>query len=262
MIAQVNTLFFSPTETTAQICKQIANSLGCKTVDYDLSLLKQRKKYANLSFKNNELLIVGIPVYSGRIPELLEDYFMKLKGNNTPAVFVVVYGNRDYDDALLELKNIFENRGFRAIAAAAFIGEHSFTAEVANNRPDALDLETAVNFGLEIKQKLNDLPKLTDQQLFVKGNFPYKERLPFPAMGPQTNDNCINCGVCAEVCSVEAIDFTDFKNVDIEKCIRCNCCVKNCPQNAKTFTHETFIKIEEKLIKNFLFPRKEPELFY
>lgn len=262
MITKVNTLFFSPTATTAKIVQKIANALECETKTYDISLLKHRKQYADLSFENNELLIVGVPVYSGRIPEFLEDYFAKIKGNNTPAVFVAVYGNRDYDDALLELKDIFEKRGFKAIAAAAFIGEHSFTAELAKNRPDAADLEAAFNFGLEIKQKLNEPAKLTDQQLIVNGNYPYKKRMPFPVMGPQTNDNCINCGVCAEVCPVEAIDFTDFTNVDIEKCIRCNSCVKNCPQNAKIFTHELFIKISEKIIEHFASIRKEPELFY
>lgn len=262
MIAQVNTLFFSPTDTTSRIIKQIADGLGFKTNEYDLSLLKHRKQYCELNFKNNDLLIVGVPVYSGRIPELLEDQFNNLRGNNTPTIFVVVYGNRDYDDALLELKNIFEERGFKGIAAAAFIGEHAYTSELANQRPNETDLSVAFRFGIEIKQKLSNLDQLMNRPLIVKGNIPYKKRLPFPAMGPQTDEQCIGCGTCAEVCPVEAIDFADYSKIDIKECIRCNSCVKNCPQNAKAFTHEAFINICDRLISNFSTPQKEPELFY
>lgn len=37
----------------------------------------------------------------------------------TPAIAVCVYGNRDYDDALIELKDAIEANGFKTVAAAA-----------------------------------------------------------------------------------------------------------------------------------------------
>lgn len=261
MIERINTLFFSPTGTTSKICKQLAKSFDLPTKYFDLSLKKLRTKHQSLSFNSDELVIIGVPVYSGRIPAFLEEYFAKIKGNNTPAIFIVVYGNRDYDDALLELKELFEKRGFKGIAAGAFIGEHSYSSKVATNRPDTDDLAKAYNFGKDIKQKLAILTKPDYPQLKVKGNYPYKERVAVPLMSPETSEACKSCGICAEICPTEAISFTDFKTIKAEDCIRCHSCVKNCPEGAKIFTHELIINITQKLISNFSSPRKEADLF-
>lgn len=261
MIKNTNTLFFSPTGTTSKIAKRIAEAIGSPTKHYDLSQKKLRIKHEGLSFNSDDLVIIGVPVYSGRIPAFLEEYFAKFKGNNTPAIFIVVYGNRDYDDALLELKELFEKRGFNGIAAGAFIGEHSYSSKVASHRPDADDLSKAYYFGKDIKQKLEIFTKADHPQLKVKGNHPYKERVAVPLMSPETTDACKSCGICAELCPTEAISFVDFKTIKAEDCIRCHSCVKNCPEEAKIFTHDLILNITQKLISNFSSVRKEVDLF-
>lgn len=261
MIKNTNTLFFSPTGTTSKIVKKISQAIDLPTKHYDLSLKKLRIKHQGLSFNSDDLVIIGVPVYSGRIPTFLEEYFTKFKGNQTPAIFIVVYGNRDYDDALLELKELFENRGFKGIAAGAFIGEHSYSSKVASKRPNANDLSRASNFGKNIIQKLDVLTKPDHPQLKVKGNHPYKERVEVPVMSPETTDACKSCGICAEVCPTEAISFVDFRTINAKDCIRCHSCVKNCPEEAKIFTHELILNITQKLISNFSSQRKEIELF-
>src|SRR5690606_23151552 len=111
----------------------------------------------NFNFSEDDLVIIGVPVYAGRVPEFLSKYFLsKIRRNNTYAVFIVVYGNRAYDDALLELKNIFESNGFIGIAGGAFIGEHSYTEKLATGRPDGNDLNTAYKFGVDVREKINN----------------------------------------------------------------------------------------------------------
>jgi len=174
MDKQLNLLYFSPTDTTAKIVKAIGEGIAQNCITYNLTPPAEREK--PVQFEEHDLVIVGVPVYAGRIPNFLTDYFSQVKGHNTPTVFVVVYGGRHYDDALLELKTIFENHGFIAIAGCAFIGEHSYTNQVAAGRPDRKDLQAAKALGEEISRKLtklksiNDVPKLT-----VKGSFPYKK---------------------------------------------------------------------------------------
>lgn len=260
MDKQLNLIYFSPTDTTAKVVKEMGNSISDKFKEYDITLPNNRQE--NLTFGCNDLVVVGVPVYAGRVPEFLINYFGKVKGNGTYAVFIVVYGNRDYDDALLELKNIFEKNGFIGIAGSAFIGEHSYTTRVGTGRPDINDLKTAIKFGMEIKEKLSDnLDYIQVKKLSVKGKFPYRERIVMTPAAPETNDMCIKCGSCAKYCPTGAIDFSDFMNIDTAKCIRCCSCIKRCPVDAKSFNNEAVKKSTKMLIDNFSKVRHEPELF-
>lgn len=259
MSRKVSMIYFSATNGTEKIVKKIAEGISDNFNEYNITLPVNREE--ELTFGANDLLIVGVPVYAGRVPGFLADYFFKIKGNRTPAIFVTVYGNRDYEDALLELKCIFEGNGFIGIAAGAFIGEHSNTSIVGTNRPDIKDLQIAKKFGAEIKNKLDNNNNLLLTELIVKGNIPFKERPKAPLIAPNTSDACTNCGICAKNCPMGAIDFNDFKVVDAQKCIRCCSCIKRCPTNAKSINHEMFTKITQGLIDNFSTLRKEPEHF-
>ena len=261
MDKQLNLLYFSATDRTATVVKEIGKNFGSEFKEYNITMPSDREK--GLVFGSEDLLIVGVPVFGGRVPAFLGEYFSKVKGNRTPAVFTVVYGNRDYEDALLELKNIFEENGFIGIGAAAFIGEHSYTEKIGTGRPDKSDLEIAKEFGAKVLDKLNSSEgKLQETKLVVKGNFPYKERKSaLGAMAPETNDDCIDCGICAKYCPKEAISFNNFKEIDASKCIKCCSCIKRCVVGAKYFNDETFKQFTQRLIDNFSSIRREPELF-
>lgn len=250
-------VYFSPTGTTRRIIKAITDGLQVESVEnYDLTLPEDRD--LALTCNSDDLLMVGVPVYAGRVPSLLLPVFEKISGIDTKAIFVGVYGNRDYDDALLELKDLFQENGFVGIAAGAFIGEHSYTDQLAGGRPDEDDLLVASAFGRDIKHKL-DNKELTS--LYVKGNKPYKEKVPGVAMGPKTHDKCTQCGLCAAKCPTAAINLHDAKIVDETACIKCNSCVKICPVQAKYFDHPMYHQIQERLINNFSQERKIPEIF-
>jgi ferredoxin len=260
MNKNLNLLFFSATENTKTYLKTIASKLNDHYIEYDITGVEAREK--KLEFSKNDLLIIGAPVYAGRIPKFLVNYFEKIRGDNTPAVFIVTYGNRDYDDALLELKDIFESNGFRGIAAGAFIGEHSNSKKIAGYRPDQKDINYAEKFGDKIKAKVNRGLNLgLDSKLEVKGNYPYKERHDSPAFAPQTADSCIDCAICAKSCPVNAISFKNFSKIDKEKCINCCSCIQKCPVDAKYMDHPHFEEITEYLIENFAEKRKENETF-
>ena len=88
------------------------------------------QKRAGIFFRK-DIVIVGVPVYAGRVPNVLLKYLNTMSGNGALAIAVVLYGNRNYDDALLELKDILEANGFKVIAGGAFIGEHAFSKTLA-----------------------------------------------------------------------------------------------------------------------------------
>ena len=97
------------------------------------------------------------------------------------AVIVAVYGNRAYEDALIEMKDVVTELGFKPVAAGAFVGEHSFANEefkIANGRPDADDLDQAAAFGKNIAEKLAGVSSSELDAIEVPGDRPYKDRRP------------------------------------------------------------------------------------
>jgi len=262
MINKIVSMYFSPTSTSEKITKAIsreaATALNVENLNMSITHLRDRQEAK--SFGENELLVLAIPVYAGRIPDALEGYVQSLKGNNTPAVVISVYGNRDYDDALLEMKNILSDNSFNVIAAGAFIGEHSLTNKIGTGRPDASDLAVAKEFGAKIAEKVKELSEGKPlAQLNVKGNFPYKER-GAGGITPITSDTCIHCGVCIAVCPVEAINGENPALSDSEKCIRCAACVRVCPLRARSFS-ETPVNNAIMWLEGNCVERREPELF-
>ena len=208
------------------------------------------------------ITVIAVPVYGGRIAETALQRMEMIRGNDSPAIPVVVYGNRDYDDALLELTDWCIAHGFKPIAGAAFIGEHSYSRSdrpIAALRPDESDLQIALEFGKTIKTLLEKMPALQNlPALSVKGNYPYKTKGPKTPQAPLTvTELCTQCGFCIEICPVQAIHLEKEIVSDAETCIKCCACVKQCPNEARIFD----TPYTDMLYKNFS-ARREPELFY
>jgi ferredoxin len=263
-IQSLKLVYFSPTGTTKAIINAIARGLNQSSVKFmDITTPNARKQ--SLQTCEKELLIVGVPVYMGRVPALLNKWLHSIKASNTPAVCVVVYGNRVYDNALLELKDILTESGCKPIACAAYIGEHSFSSTeipTAEGRPDAIDLQHAELSGNQINERLMSVSSL-DQipDINIPGNNPYGGitdlwSVDFIAIG----NECTQCGICAEGCPVGAIDSLNSNLIDIEKCITCCACIKNCPQKARTMKTGP-VKDAAVRLNTLYKERKEPAFF-
>jgi len=264
IIESVKLVYFSPTGTTKAVVRGIARGLDPGNVEVrDITLPDARIEPLQVS--ENDLLVIGVPVYRGRVPALLAGWLHALSARNTPAVCVVVYGNRIYDDALIELGDILTQRGCRPIAGAVYIGEHSLSTDdvpIAPGRPDAGDLFHAESFGRKIQEKLDAIPsadRITD--IALPGCRPYRgdsrlQAADFIAVG----DACIQCGICAEVCPVGAIDPEESRRIDTAACITCCACIKNCPQHARSIkpgsVHDMSVRLHA-----LCGERKEPECF-
>ena len=260
---EIKAMYFSPTKTTEKAILGIGENLS-KELKYHLTkinITSSKARGENYSFNNEDILVLGLPVYAGRIPEILEEFVANLKGDETLAIVVAVYGNRDYDDALLEMKNLLKDNGFDVIAAAAFIGEHSFSDKIATKRPDEKDMQFTKMISDKITDKIVSIKNRDDlKDLMVKGNFPYKERGKLPPLSQKTTEECSECMVCVENCPVDAINKEDPKKIDQDKCIICCSCIKICPENARYIDNEKILGLKAMLEENFM-ERKEPELF-
>ena len=213
---------FSPTGGTKKVADAIAAGFNTPVLEMDLT-----KADASLSLGEIDALMTVLPVYAGRVPPVSLERLSALKGNGQKAVAVVVYGNREFDDALLETKNALEAGGFQVIAAAAFIAEHSIVRSIAAGRPDAEDEALCRQFAADVIAKLDNPKAIT-----VPGNDPYVELKP-SAFHPAADERCVKCGVCAEKCPVGAIPLDNPSETLGDVCINCMRCIQVCPVSSR-----------------------------
>ncbi len=259
-------IYFSPTDTTRKLVAAIAQGFPSAQIE-QLNLTMPDATARDFAALNDELAIIGMPVYGGRLPAEAVARLRRIKGNDTPAVIVVLYGNRAYDDALVELRDLAADLGFVPIAAAAFIGEHSFSDEnalIAHRRPDQVDLARAVEFGAAVRTKFDKMFDLGERlPVRVPGNVPYTDYRVLRNVSPVSDDLiCTRCATCVTVCPTAAISMQENSMVtDAGLCILCCACVKNCTTGGRELTDERIGKLRDMLISKFS-ARKEPETYF
>lgn len=270
MINRIVNFYFSATLRTKVAVETISNTLAERLnisdkLDFDFTVPKIREKIPE--FLETDLVILGTPVIAGRVPNLLLPYLNSIKSKGSLGVSVVTYGNREFEDSLIELSKIMESAGMKVIAGGAFIGEHSFSRILGEGRPDSYDKEIMKDFAQSVADKITK-NNLTSP--IIPGKWPlegyYKPRtssgkhIDIRKVKPKTNENCIDCKYCANICPMGAIDYDDVKSVP-GICMKCCACIKRCPVNAKYFDDQGYIYHKEDLENLYSSVRKEPETF-
>lgn len=245
---------FSPTGGTQRVADRLADSISETCVCIDLCDPDFCADPA--AFAADDLCIVSVPSFGGRVPELAARRLTAFHGNGAMAVPVAVYGNREYEDTLIELKHLLAAQGFRVAAAVAAVAEHSMLRQYAAGRPDADDLAELAEFGQCIRAAVDagnispDLP--------LPGNFPYRQMGKF--LKPEVTEACMGCGVCADLCPAHAIPADNPSATDPDACISCVRCVSICPVQARRLNPETLSAVNDR-IGRALSGHKKNELF-
>ena len=253
-------IFFSPTGTTLKTVEALCEGLGAEKRQW-IDLTRSQGVHEAII---GDLAIVALPVHSGRLPTSAVARLEGLRGEGRPAIIVVVYGNRAYDDALLELVDLCGMKGFLVVSAAAFIGEHSYSTQarpIAAGRPDRLDLEEARRFGEKSLAKFSG-GSWSPLSASVPGKRPYKEARSLPGIKPAFDAKlCTKCLSCVAACPTGAIAADDPGKIDGGACIRCAACVKICPARAKAFDDAKILEVAAFLHEHCA-ERKTPEYFF
>ncbi|WP_303857920.1 EFR1 family ferrodoxin [Aminicella lysinilytica] len=259
-IKNVYGLFFSPTGNTEKVVRAIAGNLASDRRYIDITLPQARESVQE--FTADDLVVVGSPVYAGRIPNKMLPYFQSmLKGNGALAVPVVTFGNRNFDNALAELRDLLEVNGFHTIAGAAVPCQHAFTELLATGRPDADDLHALENFADAITKKTVQLAFAPSEAVSVPGDSPAtKYYTPMGIDGtpavflkakPEIDpDKCTGCGLCAEICPMGSVEAGSLPKVS-GICIKCQSCIEKCPAQAMSFSDERFLSHVAMLEHNY-----------
>ncbi len=245
---------FSPTGGTKKVADMLANSLTEKIQHVDLT--DSKTDFAEISTDEDDLAVIAVPSYGGRVPGPAAERISKIQGNGAKAVLVCVYGNRAYEDTLVELEDIAKQAGFRITAAFAAIAEHSIARQFATGRPDQQDEAQLRTLAEKIKEKL-DAGDMSEPS--IPGNRPYK-KAGGAGLVPKPTKDCVKCGLCAEKCPVQAIDHNDPGEVDSNACISCMRCISVCPHSARKVSG-MMLSAVSLMLKKTCSERKECELY-
>lgn len=246
-------IIFSPTGGTKKVAEIIMNKIAD---EYEfIDLCDRNMDFASIELEEDDICLVAVPSYGGRVPITATERVRQIKGNGAKAILTVVYGNREYEDTLIELKDTLESSGFVSVAAVTAIAEHSIVRKFAAGRPDAQDAKELESFAEAIKERMTESPV---QELAVLGNRPYKEKKG-STMHPAADKSCVKCGICAKTCPVGAISMENPAQTDKEKCISCMRCVSVCPKESREL-NKLVLAGAEQMLKKSCSERKENQL--
>lgn len=257
-------VYFSATDTTKKtvltIADEAARLLWAEREDYDFTLPRMREN--GFAAGKDDLVIFGTPVYAGRVPNVLLKYLATIQGNGALAVPVVLFGNRNFDDGLIELRDILENTGFHTVAAAAFVGEHSFSKTLAAGRPDADDMKEALAFAGKVTEKVKGLPEgeapapveVEGVPHPYRGYYQPRDRkgvsIDIRKVKSLVSDACDDCKICADVCPMGSISHENVREYT-GICIKCGACIKKCPKQARYYEDEGYLYHQHELEEGY-----------
>ncbi len=242
-------IVFSPTGGTEKVAHIIGKHWSENPARIDLTDAKA--DFRKCEITGQDMVLIAMPSFGGRAPAVAIERLKQIAGNGAKCTLVCVYGNRAYEDTLVEMEDAAKGCGFQVVAAIAAVAEHSIMPQYAAGRPDASDQKQLTDYAGQIADKAGIVSA-------IPGNRPYK-KAGGAGLVPKPDKSCVKCGACAENCPVQAIDPVNF-TADSKACISCMRCVKLCPKNARK-VNGVMVSVAALAIKKACSVRKENELF-
>ncbi len=129
----IHQIAFSPTGGTRRVSELLCSGIEAKSILTELCV--KEEELCLPSIAAGDLVVVSMPVYAGRVLALAVERLNAVESNGATCVIVAVYGNRAYEDALVEMQDVATAQGFNVVAAVAANAEHSICRMYGADNP-------------------------------------------------------------------------------------------------------------------------------
>jgi len=246
-----------------QVAREIREGMSRRLVCCNLFKLQEIQPE---DLNKYDLIGLGSPAWNGRPSPNMDRFiarFSSLEGKH--AFFFFTHGAIP-GSILSNIVPDLRRKGLIVIGWANWYG--SVTLPVmpkpyyTDGHPDLIDLEEAGKFGIRMaensikisKGNLDLIPELLEGKEYEKVYGKLEPRsYPDEFLEVRNRsfkidpEKCIRCGLCAENCPTDNIDFSDrFPVFKITKCRRCWYCEQICPTGAIFFDWDAFYETMRK----------------
>lgn len=236
-------LYFSGTGNSKYVAEKIAASTEEKVISLN-EIIKNNK---NMNLHSEEPYVFVLPVYAGRMPKVVEQCIMKMKLEGSKKVYFIMtcfktpYSSEKYIQKLCDKKHL-DLLGFdyvnmpQSYIAMYDVPNHNQAVNIYKNAmPRINEISEKIKMQTEFDRACSGAMMST----FIN---PLFYPMMVSAKGFHTNDKCIGCGKCQELCPLNNITISGKKPVWGNNCTHCMACINGCSNQAIEFKNATMKK--------------------
>lgn len=244
MIIGNNSIFyFSGTGNSLQVAKDLSNHLNDMAIE-PISAMMQED---NITVEADVIGFV-FPVYMLGIPLILSDFLKKIKikkstytfaiatcGGNAGVVFKQINEILKSKDCQLNSEFVVKMPGNNILRYQAKSKEAQLELfQLEKIQIQAISQTLAKGMNVRVQQGSPIIEKFIAPILYKKLQKSYGKIPDF-----QVSNQCISCGLCKKVCSVDNIQMTAGKPKWDSRCQQCMACIQYCPKEAIEYGNKT-----------------------
>lgn len=243
--------YISPGGSTKEAAYVLKDALSSQSIDVSVFEVGRKKSFEGVKKALKEdgvIFFAGSPVYVSKVLPSIKELINEVKTDKKiPAVPFVTWGCVTSGIALYDAGKSLKENGFEIAGAIKVPGVHTMTTPsedpLGAGHPDSEDKKIISEFAQKLLALLDSDDYISkclepddiqyqpeDKKAEMEKGDVYKARANMPQK-MVSESLCTSCGICAELCPVEAIELDPYP-VFNDNCISCFNCYKQCPEEA------------------------------